>query len=299
MSLRRFAQLTLGYVLLVIVWGGYVRASGAGAGCGRHWPLCNGELIPQSPSTKTLIELGHRITSGLSLVLVGALVIWAYRARPAGHRMRRAATWSLAFLIVEALIGALLVKLELVGANDSMLRAGYLAGHLANTFVLLAFLTLAVLWAEDPGPRSTPTPGPRLVGWLALGGILVVAMSGAVTALGDTLFPAESLAAGLRQDTSPTSHFLLRLRVIHPALAVAVAVLTIFFGYRAASRGEDHRTHRAGRWLIGLTLIQLGVGVVNLALLVPIATQLLHLLVADLLWIAAVGVAWGRGRLDG
>lgn len=295
MSFRRFAQLTLGYNLLVIVWGGYVRASGSGAGCGRHWPLCNGVVVPTNPAINTMVEFAHRITSGVALVLVLGIALAAFRSTARGHRVRGAAVGSLVFIIIEALVGAGLVLLELVANNDSALRAVYLAVHLANTFCLLACLTVTALWADrpDPGPSRPTTPGLVRLGWGTLGAILVVGVTGAITALGDTLFPAASLQAGLAQDSSPTGHFLLRLRIIHPALAIVAAAGALWVAGRAVRLVKTPLVQAAGRWLMGLVILQLAVGVVNLVLLVPITTQLLHLLVADLVWIAAVALTAG------
>ncbi|HEX5691237.1 MAG TPA: COX15/CtaA family protein, partial [Roseiflexaceae bacterium] len=106
---RRYAWGVLGYNLLVIVWGAYVRASGSGAGCGSHWPLCNGTVLPRAPQIETIVELAHRLTSGLALIAVLGLVVWAVRLWPGSHRVRRGAFASLFFIILEALIGAGLV----------------------------------------------------------------------------------------------------------------------------------------------------------------------------------------------
>ncbi|MSR01168.1 MAG: heme A synthase [Gemmatimonadetes bacterium] len=295
MSLRQLARATLGYNLLIIVWGGYVRASGSGAGCGRHWPLCNGVVVPRDPAINTMIEFAHRLTSGLALVAVVWLCVAAFRATTRGHRVRRAAVQSLIFIIIEALVGAGLVLLELVADNDSGLRAVYLAVHLANTFFLLAFLTLTWLWADrpDPGPQPATVPGLARLGWFTLAAILVVGVTGAITALGDTLFPAESLRAGLAQDSSLTAHFLLRLRIIHPALAIGAALGGTWVAVRAIRAVQTQLVQTAGRWLIGLFVAQVAIGVVNLVLLVPVPIQLLHLLMADLVWVAAVGMTAG------
>src|SRR6266545_7603351 len=112
MKLNRFATYAwaaLGYNLFVIVWGAYVRASVSGDGCGSHWPLCNGEIIPSVGQTKTLIELTHRLSSGLALLMVVGLVAWAWRAYPKKHMVRQAAMFSLLFILTEALVGAGLV----------------------------------------------------------------------------------------------------------------------------------------------------------------------------------------------
>ncbi|HYE66571.1 MAG TPA: COX15/CtaA family protein [Pyrinomonadaceae bacterium] len=281
--------MVLAYNVLVIVWGAYVRASGSGAGCGSHWPLCNGEVMPRAPQVETLIELTHRLTSGLALLLVLGLLVWAFRAFPAKHVVRVGAVLSIVFIIIEALIGAGLVLLELVADNASMARALYLSVHLVNTFLLLAALTLTAWWAS--GGLPVRIRGQGVIGWVCgagLLGTLVLGVSGAVTALGDTLFPASSLADGLAQDFSPTAHLLIRLRVLHPTIAIIVSLFLIFTARLAVSLRPSSGTRRLAAALAVLVLIQLGVGALNLALLAPISMQLVHLFLADLLWIALV-----------
>ena len=292
MKLNRFAVYAwgvVGYNLLVIVWGAYVRASGSGAGCGSHWPLCNGEVIPHSRPIETFIELAHRLTSGLSLLLIVGLAVWAFRAFPKKHPVRRGAALSLFFILTEALVGAGLVLFELVADNAAIARAMFMSVHLINTFTLLAFLTLTAWWAS--GAQSVRLRGQGFAAWLlwlALLGTLVLAVSGAVTALGDTLFPSNSFAAGLNQDFSPTAHFLIRLRLLHPALAVTVGSIVLIVAGIV-------NFLRPGRWVRGwmllvttLVVLQLGAGLLNVALLAPIWLQLVHLLLADLLWLALV-----------
>ena len=138
----RYAWGVLAANLAVILWGAFVRATGSGAGCGNNWPTCNGEIIPRAPSTETLIELTHRATSGIALLLVVALAVWARRVYGPGHRVWHGAAWSLFFMFGEAAIGAGIVLFELVADNESMARALFMAVHLGNTFLLLAALTL-------------------------------------------------------------------------------------------------------------------------------------------------------------
>ena len=137
----RFAWATLTFTLFVILWGAFVRATGSGAGCGSHWPLCNGEVVPHSPAWSTVIEFGHRLTSGLSLLLVIGLW-WGGRSRyPERAPARRAAGWSLFFMVTEALIGAGLVLFEYVADDARVARGFWVAGHLVNTFLLVAAMT--------------------------------------------------------------------------------------------------------------------------------------------------------------
>ena len=198
MRLARFAWLVLGWNVAVILWGAFVRATGSGAGCGAHWPLCNGEVVPRAPALETMVEFTHRATSGVALLLVFALALWVFHDRPKGHYARRAAAASVFFILTEAAVGAGLVLFQLVGANESVARALFMAGHLANTFVLLACLALTAHWCatDDPVRRDAVSR----FGWpFALGaiGLVVVGKSGAVAALGDTLYPAQSILGGL------------------------------------------------------------------------------------------------------
>jgi len=289
MSFPAYARSVLGFNLLVILWGALVRATGSGAGCGRHWPLCNGLVVPRAAETPTLIEYGHRITSGLALILVAVLWWWSRKAFASGHRVRKAAAWSFGFIVIEALIGAGLVLLGLVGDDDSIARAAYLALHLLNTFLLLGALALTSFWATSHAPLVRPTRGAAF--WLLLTGcliILAVGMTGAIAALGDTLFPTVSLAEGMRADADSTSHFLLRLRVLHPLLALLAGVyLSVMVWLLARVRPASLQSPWS-RALSSLVLVQLGVGLTNLLMLAPTALQIVLLFVADLLWITLV-----------
>jgi heme a synthase len=283
-TLRSIAWATLLLTLAVILWGAFVRASGSGAGCGSHWPLCNGEVVPRPKSIKTVIELTHRATSGLALILTVVQLVFALRTRHSP--VRRAAIASMFFMVTEAGVGAGLVLFEMVAGNKSVARALWMSAHLINTFFLLAALALTVYFAyEKPVPRVR---GPRATAVVALAvGILAVSVAGAVVALGDTLFPARSLAEGLTADVMPGAHFLIRLRAIHPLLAVFVGVAVSAVA-RSIAVGAPREVRRWATLLVGLFVVQMTIGVVNLLLLAPIAVQLVHLLVADLYWMAAV-----------
>lgn len=301
MNRRRFstyAWAVLGYNVLVILWGAYVRATGSGAGCGRHWPLCNGELVPRAPAVETIIEYAHRTTSALAGLFVLILLVWAFRAFSRRHPVRTAAVVSFIFILIEGAVGAGLVRFEWVADNASMERAAIMAVHLTNTFILLGALTLTAWWSatvppEHEGPvlrlRGQGRAGGLLAGGLLL--ILLVSAAGAVTALGDTLFPAGSLGEGVARDFAPTAHFLERLRVWHPLLAVFSALyLLTTLGLLAEWRGTD-RVRRLVRVVQLLVVGQIVAGVVNLLLLAPVWMQLVHLLLADSVWIALVLLA--------
>jgi heme A synthase len=270
---------------MVVLWGAYVRATGSGAGCGNHWPLCNGQVLPQGQLTATLIEFAHRASSGIDLVLVAGLVVWAFRLFPRGHLARLGATLSAVFLATEALIGAALVKLEHVAHNASVGRAYSLSTHLINTLTLLACLTLTVWWARGGGRLRLRGP----VAWLAIpavGLVVLAGISGAIAALGDTLFPATSLAAGLRQDFDPAANIFLRLRLFHPLFAVAAAGWVAFSAASLAARRPASRRYA---WVVlALVGCQVAAGGLNLLLLAPAWLQMVHLLLADLVWVSLI-----------
>jgi len=293
----RFAWIVLVWNIAVILWGAFVRATGSGAGCGSHWPLCNGEAIPREPAIGTLIEYSHRLTSGLALLAVVALLIWAFRRFDRGHPARLGAVLSLFFILTEAAVGAGLVLFELVAENESIARALFVGVHLANTFLLLAALTLTIHWGGGGKRLSLSGKGPILAALaVGLAGMVLVGVSGAVAALGDTLYPAGSLAEGLAQDLSPTAHLLVRLRIFHPFLAVAVSLYLFFFvrvrpEYSTSGDGAWSRALHLSNLLTLLLLAQLALGTLNVALLAPVGMQLGHLLLADAIWVVLVLLA--------
>jgi cytochrome c oxidase assembly protein subunit 15 len=293
-AFARFAWTVLAVNLAVIVWGAFVRATGSGAGCGQHWPSCRGELLPRSPALETVIELTHRTSSAVALVLVVALAVWARRAFPAGHAARRAALFGVLFIVVEALLGAGLVLFGWVAHDASLARAVAMPLHLTNTLLLLASITLAAAFAT--APPLTRTRPPRGAGWIAAAAAatLLVGATGAIAALGDTLFPATTFADGLRQDVASGAHMVLRLRLLHPLSAAVAAVLLGMAVVVSVARSPAPRVRRTGLSLLAIVAVQLCLGALNLALLAPIWLQLTHLLLADLAWVALVGLAAAR-----
>ena len=285
----RYAWFVLAFNVLVILWGAYVRASKSGDGCGSHWPLCNGSVVPDVSALRTVVEFAHRLSSGVALLLVIGLAVWAWRAFGPGHPARRGAVLSLVFILLEALIGAVLVRKGYVANNDTIARAGVFSIHLINTFLLLASLTLTAWQATAGAPlRLTQQSGMTLAAVIGLASVVILGVSGAVTALGDTLFPAASLAEALRQDLSPTAHLFIRLRVFHPLIAAAVGAYLLIFAGAASFLRPGAATKRYATLLASLVLTQLLVGLVNVALLAPIWLQLIHLFLADATWIALV-----------
>jgi len=282
---RAFAVANLAYTLLVIVWGAYVRATGSGAGCGEHWPLCNGEVLPRPERIQTLIEFAHRSTSGFSLLLVVSGYLWSRKVAAPGSAVRRLAGWSVAAILLEAALGAGLVLLKLVEFDQSAARAVSIALHLVNTLFLVACLT-SIAWASSKErlyrePSGFAVPRSRMFR-ASLAVFALLGVTGAITALGDTLFPASSLAAGMSEDFGSGAHFLVRLRVFHPVIAVAW-VMMVFYWSRHLETVELMRS-RSG--LLLAVIAQFLIGFVNWMLMAPVGLQLLHLLAADLVFVA-------------
>lgn len=290
-NFTRFAWIVLAYLILVILWGAFVRATGSGAGCGSHWPLCNGVVVPREARIETLIEFTHRLTSAFSGLLVLVMMFWAFRLYPKGHIVRRAAVYSTIFIITEGLVGAGLVLFEWVAYNESIERAISMAIHLVNTFLLLAAVSLTAWWAGAGGDFRLQIRGQGRTGWLvgiALGLLLVLGVSGAITALGDTLFPSGTLREGIAQDFATTAHFLIRLRVYHPIIAVITSVYLWLASAAIAGARPGIGQLLFSRAIRVLVVVQLFAGVANILLNVPVVMQLIHLLLADLMWIAVV-----------
>jgi cytochrome c oxidase assembly protein subunit 15 len=235
-----------------------------------------------------LIEYSHRLTSGIALLAVVVLLIWTWRATRRGHPARTGAVLSVVFMLTEAAVGAGLVLFQLVADNATMARAMFMAVHLLNTFVLLACLALTAEWLAG-GTGVEPGARPMLTGGVVIGcaAILLVSTSGAVAALGDTLFPARSLSSALSEDLSATSHLLIRLRVLHPILALVTAAGLIAAAPRLAAAGTSYSRVPA-RAVIALAALQVVAGAASVYFLAPVALQLVHLLLADAVWIAFV-----------
>ena len=291
-GVTRLAWTALAINIVVILWGAVVRATGSGAGCGSHWPLCNGEVIPPSPSIGTLIEFSHRLSSGATLLVTAALVWSVWKVFPRGHRARLGAALCAVTMIVESLLGAGLVLLRLVAENQSIARGWWVGAHLVNTLLLLGAFTMTAVWVSGTGVPALPrSPGHALrlaaVG-AALLCVIVTGASGAITALGDTLFPPETLAIGLAQKDDPEAHPFVRLRLWHPTFAIATTIALAVSGPALATASASRRASRLASVVTLLCLAQLGVGVLNVLLLAPVAMQLVHLAIADLIWISAV-----------
>jgi cytochrome c oxidase assembly protein subunit 15 len=283
-GLSGYAAGVLGFMVLVILWGAVVRATGSGAGCGDRWPLCNGDFFPHHPRIATVIEYTHRSMSGICTALLAVLIAWTFLGRPKGDRARKAAVWSGVLLITEALLGAVLVLGGYVERNASDMRVLVQCVHFTNTMLLLAALTLTWWWLRRGSARGiVGVDGARAAAWLAVALTIVTGATGSVAALADTLFPSPSLREGFVQDLAANAPLLVHMRWLHPAAAVLALGAAIVLC--------RHVSRAGARWIGGLLLLQVVLGVADLVALAPVTLQVLHLLGADVFWIALVAVA--------
>lgn len=286
-TFAKFAWLVLSVNIFVILWGAFVRATGSGAGCGSHWPLCNGDVVPLEPRLETIIEFIHRLTSGAALLLVLAMVVWAWRAYPPGQRVRAGAVASFIGMIAESLAGASLVLFRWVELDISTGRIIMMPVHLIITFYLLASLALTAWWASGGNAlrwRATP-------GWTLIFGLLattIMAMAGALTALGDTVLPAPTLTEAAIRNLPATGQFLVALRIWHPIIAVGVGIYLLWLIQSMRAKYPRASIQRLTFTLGAVFVIQLVAGVFNIVLQVPVWMQIAHLLLADLVWILLV-----------
>ncbi|WP_263354926.1 COX15/CtaA family protein [Acidicapsa acidisoli] len=289
-ALRRFAWGVLAYFVATILWGTIVRATGSGAGCGDHWPLCNGTVLQQSPTIQTMIEFTHRVTAALDLIFVLGLLAWTWRKTISGHLARWAAGAAVFFTLTEGLLGALLVKLGLTAQSQSPLRAPMLALHLSNTLLLVAALAMAAHFlARKTGLRWRDVrinhPIGTTVGMIS---VMIVGVTGSMAALGDTLFPATSFGNSLQQDFSAESSWLLRWRWTHPTVAIMASIFLIWVLIRASRRGGPWDNRSLSALVVALLAVQYLLGALDVWLLAPVWMQVIHLLGADVLWTALV-----------
>jgi heme a synthase len=294
----KYAWCILFFNILVILWGVFLRASLSGDGCGEHWLTCGGEVIPSAPQLKTSIEFFHRITSSLAGISVILLLIWAiirWRSQRSGNTslMVRMSIASLIFIVIEGVLGGLLVLTGNTAANWTPTRPFWMAAHLVNTFTLIAILSLTAWFAGGGKPFNFNVPRKYLLLLaVAVAGIFTIGMSGSVAALSSMLFPSSTLSEGIAKDFSSTSHIILRLRVFHPILSILVGVFLVFLaGWFKAQAKENASVARWSNVLSILVLIQFASGAITLLTLAPIVMQIVHLFLADAVWIAFVLLA--------
>jgi heme A synthase len=299
-ALARYAWFVLAWNIVVILWGVFLRASKSGDGCGQHWLTCHGEVVPSAPELKTVIEFSHRVTSSLAGLLIIVLLVWAYRKwRQSGVLQDRLtlkmAIGSFIFVVIEGLLGAGLVLTGNTAETLTPERPIWMAGHLINTLILVAFLTLTARYASGGAPMTVKA-GAKYVSALVIGAaaIFIVGSTGSLAALSSMIFAPGTITEGIAADFSPTSHMLVRLRILHPVTAILTSVFLVFLtGWLAKEFGNERPISRWSNAISLLVLAQLAIGSATLFMQAPIVMQLIHLLMVDLIWISYVLFAAG------
>lgn len=288
----KFAWFTLTITSLVILWGDVVQATGSGDGCGAHWPVCNGQVLPAFEGRETLIEFTHRLSSGLVFLMSVVLFLWARRQYPSGHLVRKGANFSLFFMITESLVGAALVLFRLVGQDASLTRAIIAPVHLVNTLFLIAAVALTAWFASGGQPfswKNQGSVGPLLIiGFISL---IIIAVMGAITSLGDAIFPVRNTAEAMQRSMTAGEHFLVRLRIWHPFVAIGLGFFILALSRMIAGLRPSKTTQNISLAIFIIYLLQIAMGFLNVALSAILPTQLVHLFLADSLWMLWVLLA--------
>lgn len=266
--------------IAVILWGAWVRISGSGAGCGEHWPLCQGSVIPSSTSSATWVEFTHRSSTAIFGLLVIGLVWRVFVDFPKKSLARSLAIYVLLFTTLEALIGAKLVLLSLVGTNESVWRAVIMAVHLLNTLLLLGSATL-LAQVLRLGVSKLLFPTQFILGAIAFG---LLAATGSIAALSNTLYPSTSLSEGLARDLSAEGTIIFQLRILHPLFALLLVAVVWLVANRVQNNPYRFKA---------VLVFALCFGVSTLVMLSPVWMKIVHLLITDCVWVLFIAGASG------
>ena len=280
MKLSSLATAGLTTSILSILAGAIVRATGSGDGCGASWPTCNGRVIPSLETSSEIIEFSHRSISGVLLIVTLLLFIKSKDPdTPLLHK--KIINYLTFFVLLEAAIGAVIVIYEWVGLNSSLPRIIAVPLHLVNTFALLGFYTLIFYLLRESENKLSNFFDKRIKIAFAL--FFLTGATGSITALADVLFPSASFVEGFIEDFDSTSEVLTRLRILHPFVST---ILSIFL----FSESNRFKKEYAIDTSIIKVLVIVGVilGVLNVVSNIILPLSILHLLLADLLWIAYV-----------
>ena len=279
---KKYSLFVLGFTLLTILWGAWVRISLSGDGCGQHWPLCNEAILPNS--IEALVEWLHRLTSGIAFLFVLILFIFALVIYPKKHLVRKLSSLAFILMIVEALIGALLVLAKLVTIDQSTLRVFVLAFHLINSLILVGALSLCYSASLFDKIKLQK---PHVYFLLAFP---VLALTGNIASLAATLFPTSSLAQSLALDFAENAHITVQLRPFHPILAIAFLVALVMVAYSSPA-------FKSLKWVSVFAFFAVAFGFATLLSLSPVWMKIAHLFIAYMLWIVLVNISFKKTKI--
>ncbi len=288
---RRIALLATGLAIGLITLGGVVRITGSGMGCGDHWPLCNGRLLPNLADTLEVIEWSHRWVAAMLSAAIMSLAVIAWKRHRADAWLLNPALTAAALLVLQVLLGAVTVKLGTA--------APAVVIHLGNAMLLLAALTIAVLRSGERVSGLSDAAGPAARGALSAVALsFVVVLFGAFVANYDAGlyclgFP---LCAGA---LAPPITWQGKLQWIHRLFAFLLVGHTIglAFGSRR-KRGAGVAAYSRSAWVLALLVVaQIGIAASMILRLLPPTLRAAHLLVGSLIWVATLVLAFRSRRL--
>ena len=288
MTLFNLSRTGLILSIISIIAGAVVRATGSGDGCGSSWPSCNGRVIPSLNSASEQIEFSHRAISGLLLIVTVVIFIKSFNDSVPSLQ-KKVINYLTFFVLLEAFIGAVIVLYEWVGMNSSIPRIAAVPLHLVNTFGLLAMYTVLFKLVQNPKIKisSLIDRNFKIITFL----FVLTGATGSIAALADVLFPSESFVAGIVEDFDSTSELLTRLRVLHP---IASTVLSIML-FNESKRLEIKFNLKTNQIKI-LVISGVTLGVLNVFININIFLSVVHLLVADLLWITYIYISMEKNH---
>ena len=280
MKLSSLATAGLTTSILSILAGAIVRATGSGDGCGASWPTCNGRVIPSLETSSEIIEFSHRSISGVLLIVTLLLFVKSKdQHTPLLHK--KIINYLTFFVLLEAAIGAVIVIYEWVGLNSSLPRIIAVPLHLVNTFALLGFYTLIFYLLRESENKLSNFFDKRIK--IAFVLFFLTGATGSVTALADVLFPSASFVEGFIEDFDSTSEILTRLRILHPFVSTILSIFLFSESNRFKKEFEIDSSIIKVLVIVGVIL-----GVLNVVSNIILPLSILHLLLADLLWITYV-----------
>ena len=283
MKVESYAKAGLLLSIASILAGAFVRATGSGDGCGATWPTCKGKIIPALSDTSELIEFSHRSVSGVLLVVT--LIIFTKTRKFQKDSLVRIVTNYLTFFVIfEALIGAVIVIFEWVGLNSSLPRIIAVPIHLVNTFGLLGSYAILYKILQDDLQNIKNMFNKNFLLISSL--FLLSGATGSITALADVLFPSASFVEGFLADFDRTSEVLTRLRILHPIISSILSI--VLYVYATGIRKKYNVSVKPLQILI---LIAVFLGVINVLSNIVLPLSILHLAIADFLWISYIYVS--------
>ena len=283
MKLNSYAKLGLFLSIVSILAGAFVRATGSGDGCGATWPTCKGRIIPALTDTSELIEFSHRSVSGLLLV-VTLIIFSKTRKFQKGSLVKSVTNYLTFFVIFEAIIGAIIVLFEWVGLNSSLPRIVAVPIHLVNTFGLLGCYAILYKIIEDDLKEIKSIFNKNFILISLL--FLLSGATGSITALADVLFPSASFIEGFLEDFDKTSEALTRLRILHPIISSALSVVLYVYSTRINKKyGVNVKLLKT------FVIVAVLLGVLNVISNIVLPLSILHLAIADFLWISYIYVS--------